>query len=161
MEIIFRNNSTEDDVVSIINLLKLGNEHQRVKKYICEFFSLPEGILIEKNNQILEESIKKVVINEKLKSKVLIEKKIKQSFILWNENKKNINEILSNIFQCKQDDEIINALLSINCVCPYDFEKRIIYINYRKSVEEIHHRPEEGDHHARYAEGHPARTRRA
>ena len=44
MEIIFRNNSTEDDVVSIINLLKLGNEHQRVKKYICEFFSLPEGI---------------------------------------------------------------------------------------------------------------------
>ena len=137
MEIIFRNNSTEDDVVSIINLLKLGNEHQRVKKYICKFFSLPEGILIEKNNQILEESIKKVVINEKLKNKVLIEKKIKQSFILWNENKKNINEILSNIFQCKQDDEIINALLSINCVCPYDFEKRIIYINYRKSVEEI------------------------
>ena len=49
----------------------------------------------------------------------------------------NINEILSNIFQCKQDDEIINALLSINCVCPYDFEKGIIYINYRKSVEEI------------------------
>ena len=39
MEIIFRNNSTEDDVVSIINLLKLGNKHQRVKKYICEFFS--------------------------------------------------------------------------------------------------------------------------
>lgn len=75
MEIIFRNNSTEDDVVSIINLLKLGNEHQRVKKYICEFFSLPEGILIEKNNQILEESIKKVVINEKLKNKVLIEKR--------------------------------------------------------------------------------------
>ena len=61
MEIIFRNNSTEDDVASIINLLKLRNEHQQVKKYICEFFSLLEGIIIEKNNQILEESVKRVV----------------------------------------------------------------------------------------------------
>lgn len=74
MDIIFRNNSTEDDVASIIHLLKLGNEHQRVKKYICEIFSLPEDILIDKNNQILEESVKRVVINEKFKNLYKLQK---------------------------------------------------------------------------------------
>lgn len=136
MDIIFLNSSIEDDVACIISLLKLGSEHTRVKKYICECFALPKDIYAE-DNHILEDLIKKVVTNEKIENKDLIERKISESQNLWNENCKNINRILADIFQCKNNDDLINAVLSVNCVCPYDFEKRIIYINYRKNVLEI------------------------
>lgn len=136
MNIVFKNNSIEDDVASIISLLKLGSEHTRVKEYICEYFELPKEILDE-DNSILEELVKKVVTNEKIKNKDTIDRKINESQKLWNKNCKNINCILSDIFECKFNNNLINAVLSVNCVCPYDFEKRIIYINYRKNVLEI------------------------
>lgn len=48
MDIFFSKSSVEDDSASIVNLLCLGTEHQRVKKYICEYFDLPIEELAKK-----------------------------------------------------------------------------------------------------------------
>lgn len=48
MDIFFRKSSVEDDSASIVNLLSLGTEHQRVKKYICEYFDLQKRNWLKK-----------------------------------------------------------------------------------------------------------------
>ncbi|MBP1561711.1 MAG: hypothetical protein J6C96_10805 [Oscillospiraceae bacterium] len=137
MDIVFQKNSLDDDISSIVNLLNLGTEHSRVKKYICDFFDLPIKEIVDKNRADLEKIVTRVVQTEQVKSAKSMDEKLKTIDILWNLKKQKINQILCNIFECQQSKSLIKAFLSINCVCPYDFEKKQIYINYRKSGNEM------------------------
>lgn len=132
MDIFFRKSSIEDDSASIVKLLCLGNEHQRVKKYICEHFDLPDLPIEE-----LEKVITRVVRSEQIKSAETIDGKIKNIDNLWNSEKQKINRILCNVFECRHSELLLTAFISVNCVCPYDFKKKQIYINYRKSYQEM------------------------
>lgn len=137
MDIFFSKSSIEDDSASIVNLLCLGTEHQRVKKYICEYFDLPIEELAKKSKADLEKVITRVVQSEQIKSAETIEGKIKNIDNLWNSEKQKINRILCNVFECQHSELLLTAFLSVNCVCPYDFKKKRIYINYRKSCHEM------------------------
>ena len=137
MDIFFSKSSIEDDSASIVNLLCLGTEHQRVKKYICEYFDLPIEELAKKSKANLEKVITRVVQSEQIKSAETIEGKIKNIDNLWNSEKQKINRILCNVFECQHSELLLTAFLSVDCVCPYDFKKKRIYINYRKSCHEM------------------------
>lgn len=112
MDILFGEAPIEEDINSILSLLTLNEEHMRVKKYICEYFHIPTEPALQ-NNAALETTVRTIVQNEQNNNAAAIAGKIEKMHCLWQENR----------------DE--------NCVCPYDFENKRIYINYRKSSEEM------------------------
>lgn len=112
MDILFCEAPIEEDINSIFNLLTLNEEHMRVKKYICEYFHIPTEPALQ-NNAALETTVRTIVQNEQNNNAAAIAGKVEKMHCLWQENR----------------DE--------NCVCPYDFENKRIYINYRKSSEEM------------------------
>lgn len=112
MDILFCEAPIEEDINSILSLLTLNEEHTRVKKYICEYFHIPTEPALQ-NNAALETTVRTIVQNEQNNNAAAIAGKVEKMHCLWQENR----------------DE--------NCVCPYDFENKRIYINYRKSSEEM------------------------
>lgn len=112
MDILFCEAPIEEDINSILSLLTLNEEHMRVKKYICEYFHIPTEPALQ-NNAALETTVRTIVQNEQNNNAAAIAGKVEKMHCLWQENR----------------DE--------NCVCPYDFENKRIYINYRKSSEEM------------------------
>lgn len=112
MDILFCEAPIEEDINSILSLLTLNEEHMRVKKYICEYFHIPTEPALQ-NNAALETTVRTIVQNEQNNNAAAIAGKVEKMHCLWQENR----------------DE--------NCVCPYDFENNRIYINYRKSSEEM------------------------
>lgn len=112
MDILFCEAPIEEDINSIFNLLSLNEEHMRVKKYICEYFHIPTEPALQ-NNAALETTVRTIVQNEQNNNAAAIAGKIEKMNCLWQENR------------------------DVNCVCPYDFENKRIYINYRKSSEEM------------------------
>ncbi len=137
MDIVFMKCSLEDDTASIVKLLSLGAEHNRVKNYICRYFDLPIEEIDKNNIAELEEAVTRIVRSEQACCAEITDEKIKAISTLWNNGKQEINRILCNIFECRQSDIIIKAYLSVNCVCPYNFAEKRIYINYRKSADEM------------------------
>ena len=137
MDIIFQKTSLDDEISSMVNLLLLGNEHIRVKKYICEYFDLPIEIVSQRDKDALVEIITPVIMTEQVNNANVIDEKIKIIAALWDTNSEKINKIFCNVFESPQNTSVIEAFISVNCVCPYDFEKKRIYINYRKSGEEM------------------------
>ncbi|MGN0384327.1 MAG: hypothetical protein ACI4EX_00395 [Lachnospiraceae bacterium] len=88
MDIIFQKTSLEDEIASIVNLLLLGNEHIRVKKYICKYFDLPIEIVSQRDKDALVEIITPVIMAEQVNNANVIDEKIKIIAALWDMNSK-------------------------------------------------------------------------
>lgn len=136
MDILFCEAPIEEDINSILSLLTLNEEHMRVKKYICEYFHIPTELALQ-NNAALETTVRTIVQNEQNNNAAAIAGKIEKMNCLWQENRDGIDRTLRSIFECTLESQQLRALMSVNCVCPYDFENNQIYINYRKSSEEM------------------------
>lgn len=136
MNILFCKAPIEEDINSILSLLTLNEEHMRVKKYICEYFHIPTELALQ-NNAALETTVRIIVQNEQNNNAEAIAGKIEKMNCLWQENHDEISRTLRSIFECTLESQQLRALMSVNCVCPYDFENNQIYINYRKSSEEM------------------------
>ena len=136
MDILFCEAPIEEDINSILSLLTLNEEHMRVKKYICEYFHIPTEPALQ-NNAVLETTVRTIVQNEQNNNAAAIAGKVEKMNYLWQENLNEINHTLRSIFECTLKSQQLRAFMSVNCVCPYDFENKRIYINYRKSSEEI------------------------
>lgn len=136
MDILFCEAPIEEDINSILSLLTLNEEHMRVKKYICEYFHIPTEPALQ-NNAALETTVRTIVQNEQNNNAAAIAGKVEKMHCLWQENRNEINRTLRSIFECTLESQQLRAFMSVNCVCPYDFENKRIYINYRKSSEEM------------------------
>lgn len=136
MNILFCKAPIEEDINSILSLLTLNEEHMRVKKYICEYFHIPTELALQ-NNAALETTVRIIVQNEQNNNAEAIAGKIEKMNCLWQENHDEISRTLRSIFECTLESQQLRALMSVNCVCPYDFENNQTYINYRKSSEEM------------------------
>ena len=136
MDILFCEAPIEEDINSIFNLLSLNEEHMRVKKYICEYFHIPTEPALQ-NNAALETTVRTIVQNEQNNNAAAIAGKVEKMHCLWQENRNEISRTLRSLFECTLESQQLRAFMSMNCVCPYDFENKRIYINYRKSSEEM------------------------
>lgn len=136
MDILFCEAPIEEDINSILSLLTLNEEHMRVKKYICEYFHIPTEPALQ-NNAALETTVRTIVQNAQNNNAAVIAGKIEKMNCLWQKNRGEINRTLRSIFECALESQQLRALMSVNCVCPYDFKNNRIYINYRKSSEEM------------------------
>ena len=136
MDILFCEAPIEEDINSILSLLTLNEEHMRVKKYICEYFHIPTEPALQ-NNAALETTVRTIVQNEQNNNAAAIAGKVEKMHCLWQENRNEISRTLRSIFECTLELQQLRAFMSVNCVCPYDFENKRIYINYRKSSEEM------------------------
>ena len=136
MDILFCEAPIEEDINSILSLLTLNEEHMRVKKYICQYFHIPTEPALQ-NNAALETTVRTIVQNEQNNNAAAIAGKVEKMNCLWQENRNEISRTLRSIFECTLESQQLRAFMSVNCVCPYDFENNRIYINYRKSSEEM------------------------
>ena len=136
MELIFSVNTFENDHESILNLLVLGAEHDRVKRYLCSSFNVDINNINGKSREEINAYLRPVIYAEYTKAEALMSEKLAAVSDKWSVVREHVLNILRDIFgvEC---DETFMVFLSVNFVCPYDFENKRIFINYRKTTEEI------------------------
>lgn len=129
-------NGVNKSALKDINKFLPFMEPEDVKKYICEYYHIPTEPALQ-NNAALETTVRTIVQNEQNNNAAAIAGKIEKMNCLWQENRDEIDRTLRSIFECTLESQQLRALMSVNCVCPYDFENKRIYINHRKSLEEM------------------------
>ena len=138
MHLVFFVNTFENDYEIILNLLRLGAEHSRVKHYLCSSFQVDINNVEDKNTEEIDAYLRPVLSAEYANANDKMDKKLVGISDKWSSVNDNVEKVLHGIFECEFGaDEIIHVFLSINYVCPYDFNNRKIYINYRKTTDEI------------------------
>lgn len=138
MRLIFSVNTFENDYEYILGLLALGAEHNRVKRYLCSSFQVDINNIENKSRQDIDAYLRPIIYTEYIKAEDRMNEKLAGISDKWSIVKEDVSRILCDIFKCECDaDETIQVFLSINYVCPYDFDSKRIFINYRKTEEEI------------------------
>ena len=138
MRLIFSINTFDDDYECILNILGLGVEHNRVKQYLCSSFQVDINNIESKNREEIDTYLRPIIYAEYTRAEDKMYEKLTGITDEWLNVKEDVDKILYDLFECECDiEEIIRVFLSINYVCPYDFDNKKIYINYRKSKEEV------------------------
>lgn len=138
MKLIFYIAPFEDDYECILNLLKSGAEHNRVKQYLCSSFQVDINNIESKSREETDAYLRPIIHAEYKKAEHKMNEKLIGLVNKWSGVSEDVVRILSGIFECERgEEEIIRAFLSINYVCPYDLENKRIYINFRKTEDEI------------------------
>lgn len=138
MKLIFSINTFENDYECILSLLILGTEHNRVKQYLCSSFHVDINNIENKRRQDIDIYLRPIIYTEYTRAEDNMKAKLTGVSDKWSSVREDVSKILCDIFKCECDAEIIiQVLLSINYVCPYDFEQKRIFINYRKTDDEI------------------------
>ncbi|MDO4266397.1 MAG: hypothetical protein Q4C63_08070 [Eubacteriales bacterium] len=140
IKINFRNNRFEEECQNITDLLTLkGSFHNRMKQYLCSRLYLDiEIIQTAKDERQIENYLNPRLYTLYRESEVQRQKKLAAIREKWEDSKEEIEELLDCIYQPKSGIDLdICAKLSINYVCPYDYENYTFDINYRKSTEEM------------------------
>ncbi len=138
MQLVFMINTFENDYECILNLLRLGAEHNRVKQYLCSLFQIDINNIESKNREEIDTYLCPIIYTEYTRAEDKINEKLTGLSDKWLSVGEDVGRILYEVFKCKCDtEEVIQVFLSINYVCPYDFDNKRIFINFRKTEEEI------------------------
>lgn len=137
MRLIFSVNTFENDHESILDLLVLGAEHNRVKQYLCSSFNVDINMIDGKSGEEINAYLRPVIYAEYTKAQTPMNEKLAAVSDKWSDVKEDVINILQNIFGVDIGEETLRVFLSVNYVCPYDFENKRIFINYRKTTDEI------------------------
>lgn len=136
LRLIFSINSFESDLKSILNLLMLGAEHNRVKQYLCSSFNLEINKINGKSRDELNACLHPVIYAEYAKAEASMNEKLAAVSEKWSGVEEDVLNKLRGIFGVGCG-ETLRVFLSVNYVCPYDFENKRIFINFRKTTDEI------------------------
>lgn len=137
MELIFSVNTFENDYESISDLLCLGAEHDRVKQYLCSAFNMDINMIDGKSREEINAYLRPVIFAEYTKAQAPMNEKLAAVSDKWTSMREDVLNILHSIFGVEHSEETLRVFLSVNYVCPYDFENKRIFINYRKTTDEI------------------------
>lgn len=138
MQLAFILNTFENDYECVLNLLKLGATHNRVKQYLCSSFQIDINNIKSKNREEIDAYLYPIMYTEYVKAQDKMNEKLTRLSDKWLRIGKDVERILYDIFKCECDaEEVIQVFLSINYVCPYDFDNKKIFINFRKTEEQI------------------------
>lgn len=138
MQLIFSVNTFENDYECILNLLSLGAEHNRVKQYLCSSFQVDLNNIGNKSREEIDIYLRPIIYAEYTKSKDKMDEKLTGVSDEWSSVKEDVKNILYDIFEYEfGNEEMIQVFLSINYVCPYDFDNKKVFINFRKTNAEI------------------------
>lgn len=137
MQLVFSVNTFENDFESILNLLVLGTEHNRVKRYLCSSFNVDINKINGKSREELHTYLRPVIYAEYIKAESPINGKLAEVRDKWFDAKEDVLNILNYIFGVDSGEEMLRVFLSVNYVCPYDFESKLFYVNFRKTADEI------------------------
>lgn len=136
MQLVFSVNPFENDYESIFNLLALGAEHNRVRQYLCSSFNLDINNINGKSREEINACLRPVIYAEYTKAEAPMNERLAAVSEKWSCVREDVLDILRNIFEV-ECGETLRVFLSANYVCPYDFENKRVFINYRKTTDEI------------------------
>ena len=137
MKLVFSVNPFENDYESILDLLALGAEHSRVKRYLCSSFNLDINNINGKSREEINVYLRPVIYAEYTKAAAPMNEKLAAVSEKLACVKEDVLNILHSIFGVERGEETLRVFLGVNYVCPYDFENKRIFINYRKTTDEI------------------------
>ena len=137
MRLVFSVNSFENDHESILDLLSLGAEHNRVKQYLCSSFDVDINKINGKSREEINAYLRPAVYAEYTKAEIPMNEKLAAVSDKWSGVEEDVLKILRVIFGGDCGEETLRVFLSVNYVCPYDFKNKWIFINYRKTTDEI------------------------
>lgn len=136
MQLVFSVNTLENDYECILGLLCRGAEHSRVKRYLCSSFNVDIDKVNGKSGEEINVYLRPVIYAEYTKAEVPMNEKLAAVSEKWECVKEDVLNILRDVFGVECSDEL-RVSLSVNYVCPYDFENKRIFINYRKTTDEM------------------------